>query len=63
MRRFTRILTPVLALTVGLWACQDQVVTPDVDVEASFAKPVKPPKPPRIQGADAGLMPAQRRFS
>jgi Tol biopolymer transport system component len=44
MKAIARFLGPILVLSVGLLACQDRVTTPDV--QPSFAKPVKPPKPP-----------------
>jgi hypothetical protein len=49
MKTYARFLGPILVLALGLWACQDQVVTPDAtkfDLEAAFAKPPKDPKPP-----------------
>jgi Tol biopolymer transport system component len=50
MKNTARLMSVGLFLAMGLWACQDQVVTPDVD--PSFAaggvpgKPVKPDPPP-----------------
>jgi hypothetical protein len=47
MKTLARFLGLGLLLTLGLWACQDQIVTPDAyDLEAAFAKGGKPGKPP-----------------
>jgi hypothetical protein len=48
MKTHTRLVLPLLLLAGGLWACQDQAVTPDaagLELEAAFAKGGKPGKP------------------
>jgi hypothetical protein len=43
MKTLRRLLAPLLFLAIGLWACQDQVLTPEVELQTSLKKPPKPP--------------------
>lgn len=64
MRIQARLVSPLLLLALGLWACQDQVVNPeatDFELEAAFAKGGKPskPEPPAPLQTLLGFMPQE----